>query len=184
MPNWVDNRLAISGAKSDIENVRARLESNIEEGRFLWNIVHPKAEEMADYEMVIGTGGKSMSDPTGWYMWNIQHWGTKWDVSELIIEGDEDEVIYNFNTAWSPPTNAMTSLSEQFPDLEITLRFIEEQGWGGEGEYKAGEETVVEEWDIPETHEDSMKYKGECYCEWNEQDDYWYDDCPKEKVEA
>jgi hypothetical protein len=41
MPNWVDNTLRISGAKSDLEKVRAQLENGLDEGNFLWNIIHP-----------------------------------------------------------------------------------------------------------------------------------------------
>ena len=184
MPNWVENTLRVKGAKNTLAQVRAQLESGIDEGNFLWNIVHPRQEEMADYKAVIGSGGKNISDPTGWYNWNISHWSTKWDGSDISVVQDEEGVCYCFNTAWSPPTQAMISLSEQFPDVELNLRFIEEQGWGGEGEYKAGEETVLDEWDIPESHEDSVRNKGECYCQWNDDQEYFFDDCPREKVEA
>jgi Ferredoxin-like domain in Api92-like protein len=184
MPNWVDNTLTISGEKNLIAEVRARLESNLEAGHFLWNIVRPKDEQLEDYLMVVGSNGKSMDDPTSWYRWNINNWGTKWDVSELQIHEGEGEVSYGFQTAWSPPTNAMISLSEQFPDLKLTLRFIEEQGWGGEGEYLAGEESIVEEWDIPDNHRDKIKYTGQCDCEWNDDEEYWFDDCPKEEEVA
>jgi hypothetical protein len=182
MPNWVDNTLTIKGAKNRIGEVRERLEKGLDEGNFLWNIIHPKDEEMEDYKTVIGSGGKAMNDPSGWYMWNISHWGTKWDVSELQIQGRDEEAIYTFNTAWSPPTNAMISLSEQFPEVELTLRFVEEQGWGGEGAYKAGEETVLDEWDIPESHEESIKAQGHCNCDWDNDEEDWFDDCPREEI--
>lgn len=185
MPNWVDNTLRISGAKSDLEKVRAQLENGLDEGNFLWNIIHPREEEMADYKSVIGWNGKSIDDPTGWYEWNRSHWGTKWDVEDISVVQDEEGVCYYFNTAWSPPTVAMVTLSEQFPEIELSLRFIEEQGWGGEGKYKAGEESVVEEWDIPNTHKDSIKYNGYCWCESvsmsNEESPF--DDCPREEIE-
>ena len=185
MPNWVENTLRISGAKSDLEKVRAQLESGLDEGNFLWNIVHPREEEMADYKSVIGWHGKSIDDSTGWYEWNRSHWGTKWDGSDISVVQDEEGVCYCFNTAWSPPTPAMITLSEQFPDVELSLRFIEEQGWGGECAYKAGEESVVEEWDIPNTHKDSIKYKGYCWCEsvGMSTEESPFDDCPREEIE-
>lgn len=185
MPNWVDNSLSIKGEKNRIAEVRAQLEAKLDEGEFFWRIVRPREDEMADYETVIGTGGKSMSDPTGWYAWNISHWGTKWDASEISVltTAEDTEAVYTFNTAWSPPIEAIRTLSEQYPDLQLNLRFIEEQGWGGEGEYIAGQESILEEWDIPETHEDSMKYKGYCWCENSDDQEYWYDDCPREEAE-
>ena len=185
MPNWVDNTLRISGAKSDLEKVRAQLENGLDEGNFLWNIVHPSEEEMADYKAVIGANGKTIGDPTGWYYWNISHWGTKWDGSDISVKQDEEGVCYFFNTAWSPPTIAMVTLSEQFPEIELSLRFIEEQGWGGESEYKAGEESMVEEWDIPDTHKDSIKYKWYCWCEsvGMSTEESPFDDCPREEIE-
>jgi len=186
MPNWVDNTLTITGEKTRIAEVRAQLEKELkDEGNFLWNIVHPKPEEMEDYKSVVGTGGKSLTDSTSWYAWNIRHWGTKWDGSDVqIIEEEEQDVSYTFNTAWSPPTPAIITLSEQYPDLEITLRFVEEQGWGGEGLYKAGVETVLDEWDIPNSHEEKMRAQGYCNCESYDDEEYWYDDCPREKVGA
>ena len=173
MPNWVTNTLTISGEKNRIAEVRARLENGLDEGNFLKNIISPKEGELENY--------KSKIDSVGWYKWNIQHWGTKWDVSEIQIAEDEREISYGFTTAWSPPTVAMATLSEQYPDLEIGLYFIEEQGWGGEALYQAGVETIIEEWDIPDTHADSIKYKGECDCDWNDDQEYWFDDCPREE---
>jgi hypothetical protein len=185
MPNWVENYMEIKGAENTIKEVRARLESGLKDDEFLWGIVHPKDEELEDYNANIGSGGKPMLDPTGWYGWNMEHWGTKWDASEIIVEVSEDDscVGYSFNTAWSPPINAMISLSQQYPDIEISLRFLEEQGWGGISVYKGGVETVLESWDIPETHADSIKYLTRCDCDWNEDEDKWFDDCPREESE-
>ena len=51
-----------------------------------------------------------------WYDWNVRNWGTKWDVAvshndeypdtELTDES-ETFLAYRFNTAWSPPTEAI-----------------------------------------------------------------------------
>lgn len=83
-----------------------------------------------------------------WYDWNVRNWGTKWDVAnsnrekypetELLVETD-NLLEYKFNTAWSPPTEAIRKLSEQHPKVTITLKYEEETGWGGEIEFINGE---------------------------------------------
>ena len=90
-----------------------------------------------------------------WYDWNVRNWGTKWDVAvshddnypetellEYKSEGDDNWVVYRFNTAWSPPEPAMRKLSELVPNCVLTLSFEEETGWGGEWEFVRGEMTA------------------------------------------
>ena len=85
------------------------------------------------------------------YDWSVSNWGTKWDVSvsddekwpdtELLNDepnGENQVLVYRFNTAWSPAVPAIEKLSEQYPDLLFTHSFEEEQGWGGELEILNG----------------------------------------------
>jgi len=89
-----------------------------------------------------------------WYSWNVRNWGTKWDVAvsndeeypdtellEYKSEGEDNWVIYRFNTAWSPPMPAIEKLSKLVPNCVVTLEYEEEQGWGGEAEFVNGEMT-------------------------------------------
>ena len=86
-----------------------------------------------------------------WYNWNVRNWGTKWDVavqddkeySDTVLhehksEGEDQWLVYGFNTAWSPPVSAMEKLSALVPNCVLTLSFEEEQGWGGELEFVNG----------------------------------------------
>ena len=95
-----------------------------------------------------------------WYDWNVRNWGTKWDVAkrdddewpdtELLehMSKDEDQwLVYKFNTAWSPPSEAMAKLSALVPNCVITLDFEEETGWGGEYEFVNGEMTAESNYD-------------------------------------
>jgi Ferredoxin-like domain in Api92-like protein len=120
-----------------------------------------------------------------WYSWNLANWGCKWDASDVYVE--EDSATYwaiSFDTPWSPPIPAMESLSLLFPDVKFTLRYEEEQGWGGITEFTNGESNEIESWDIPNNHADYSKLEKECVCEWDSDDpDNWFDDCPN-KAEA
>ena len=86
-----------------------------------------------------------------WYSFNVREWGTKWDVAvsdddrypdtelmEYKSEGEDNWVVYRFNTAWSPPAPAMEKLSALVPNCVLTLSFEEETGWGGEYEFVNG----------------------------------------------
>jgi hypothetical protein len=79
-----------------------------------------------------------------WYGWCVSNWGTKWGArdSELLcseqikLKGKECwEVGYRFNTAWSPPKEAMLHISKMFPTLHFILKYWEGSS-GFKGIYK------------------------------------------------
>ena len=97
----------------------------------------------------------------GWYIWRLNHWGTKWDACfsdsvpgmALGIEGADVDLtkqtqgltltptvaVYKFDTAWAPPEEFVASASEQHPELEFVLRFGEPgEGYAGEIKFIAG----------------------------------------------
>jgi len=111
-----------------------------------------------------------------WYDWNIRNWGCKWDVGiaddNHFVDTSMDElkdggVQYNFDTAWSPPSEAIEKLSTQHPNVTFRLYYEEEQGWGGEVEYINGEGKTILEYD-DKCHEcdaiNSMDYCDDCGC--------------------
>ena len=95
-----------------------------------------------------------------WYDWNVRNWGTKWDVAvsnddkypdtvlhEHKSEGEDQWLVYGFQTAWSPPAPAMEKLSALVPNCVLTLEFEEETGWGGEYEFVNGELTATSDYE-------------------------------------
>jgi hypothetical protein len=93
-----------------------------------------------------------------WYDFNVREWGTKWDVAvrdgedypetELNTEDDwSTSLTYRFNTAWSPPVPAIEKLSLQYPNLEFTLSYEEETGWGGEVLFVDGSGSEIESYE-------------------------------------
>lgn len=208
MPNWVFNDLHIEGSADAIQKVKAKLNApytrNNSDGEIVsysnpvisfLNIVRPPEDKMDEYEGVHGykDGEKQGESKYNWYNFNNREWGTKWDVAVYdsekhsdthLIHEEETKLHYYFQTAWSPPLPVIEALSLQHPELEITLRYEEEQGWGGEIYWDKTGSTVVEEWDIPESHADYVKRDDVdgCTCAREEDTDEWYDDCPGKKV--
>lgn len=208
MPNWVFNDLHIEGSAEDIQKVKAQLNApytrNFDDAKnatfsnpviAFWNIVRPPEDKIAEYEGVHGfaDGKKQGETPFNWYNFNNREWGTKWDIgvsdeskysdTQLVSE-EATKLHYYFQTAWSPPLQAIEKLSEQHPELQITLRYEEEQGWGGEIYWDSTGSSVVDEWDIPDSHKDYVDRDNEdgCACSNSEDEEDWYDDCPREGV--
>lgn len=62
-----------------------------------------------------------------WYDWAKAWWNTKWDVSELRITDDIEELLsITFHTAWSFPEIPMIVLSRLFPAITMEFRFADE----------------------------------------------------------
>lgn len=62
-----------------------------------------------------------------WYSWSVDKWGTKWNTIECSSEKvSNEEVHYNFLTAWSPPYPVLDFLSKKYPELIFELKFEDE----------------------------------------------------------
>ena len=70
-------------------------------------------------EMIEKYGFKS------WYDWNIANWGTKWDLCDADVQRtDDNTIVINCQTAWSPPDTAFETLHEQ--GYEIRALYVGE----------------------------------------------------------
>jgi hypothetical protein len=200
MPNWVFNHLTIDGSKEDIAKLKAQVGATVKtkykgvdeieevdrEPIFSFmNILPPPEDKLDEYHAVHGyaDGKKSGDTEYNWYNFNVREWGTKWDARDVdLLEDDETYLHYKFDTAWSPPTEVIAKLAEQNPNLNLTLEYREEQGWGGEITFTGSSVEVVKEWDVPETHAEEIAVNNDyCWkCE-NFDGDFsdLYEDCPE-----
>jgi hypothetical protein len=198
MPNWVENTINITGSAEDIADFKAKASRPIttfwnnkeeldESVLSFMNFIAPPQEALASGEYWGRNGyeeGKKVGDTSNnWYEFNNREWGTKWDASEPELRDDSaTELSYYFQTAWAPPAPVFQAMSEQHPKLIFQFHCVEEQGWGVEYEGMDGELMTTDEWDIPETHADSILRKNSCYCEWADPIDdreNFFSDCPK-----
>lgn len=93
-----------------------------------------------------------------WYDWSIENWGTKWNAAEVSLH----EKNFKFDTAWSPCSPVIKTLSKLFPDAHIRFQYSE-PGWGfcGVEEYWGGYKIYQLEGDYyeiwPEDNEDGTR---------------------------
>lgn len=62
--------------------------------------------------------------------WRVAHWGTKWDVNNplrVVYPHMKTPIhmVYEFETAWTPPKPGIIKLSSLFPKVQFELRFDE-----------------------------------------------------------
>ncbi len=79
------------------------------------------------------------------------------------MEESDTSLAYRFNTAWSPPTEAISKLSLQYPDLDFELSYEEETGWGGLLQFEAGNVSEIESYENKCRDCDSINTMS--YCE-------------------
>jgi hypothetical protein len=98
MPNWCQNVVTIShedSTKLNIIHTAVANENNLEESFF--NLLVPRPIEESE----------------NWYHWNLENWGTKWDVKVEISEYTDNSITLVFDSAWSPPIQFYDKLVEQ-----------------------------------------------------------------------
>jgi len=57
-----------------------------------------------------------------WYDWCIKYWGTKWNA----YSQSRDRHTLRFCTAWDAPLPIIKKLSTQFPSIQISIEFADE----------------------------------------------------------
>lgn len=182
MPNWVWNTVTVSGEPEQLEAFRKQAEAptplNEKPIFSFWNFIKPSDDILSEYKAGESLGSDDRS-PNNWYNWNLREWGTKWEAvrPEFTESPDGTNIQYSFDTAWGHPEPVFYAMIQQFPELDFSIYYREEQGWGGQIDGSGGVFWIVDEWDIPSTHEESIEHDGYCYCQDN--NDSMYDDCPK-----
>jgi len=122
MPNWCSNTLNISHEDPDMIE---RAKTAYRAGRFLQEFIpFPNGE---------------------WdYNWCVNTWGTKWDIGgedAHMVEQDANNVVFNFDSAWAPPTGAYEQLMEQ--GFEI-IAYYYEPGMAFCGKWENGDDDYYE----------------------------------------
>ena len=146
MPNWCRNRVTVySDNTQPIEKIKKIFEDKKkifghiiqepdwrrlpnEKGEYskLEQHKNPKTGEVM-FETYNFPDGKN---DDRWYHWNIQNWGTKWDVTAQNVEieyEDDEQLEMSFETAWAPPEPICYRLREMFKDLHFSW-FYDEPG--------------------------------------------------------
>jgi len=157
MPNWCNNTLNLR--HEDPAQIE-RAKTAFADGRFL--------EEFVPF-------------PNGeWdYNWCVNTWGTKWDVGGgdgHTVEQDANGVVFNFDSAWAPPTAAYEQLIEQ--GFEI-LAYYFEPGMAFAGRWEDGcddyyeyagmsSEQIADE--LPDDLDETFDISGQV-AEWESEDE-------------
>ena len=148
MPNWCYNRINVFGDGEEKTTEQIKKIEKIFESKTPFNEIFP----MPDWKNTPNSKGElpkleQMKNPDGsiawetynfpdgknddrWYHWNIQNWGTKWDVTAQNVEieyEDEEQLEMSFETAWAPPEPICYRLREMFKDLHFSW-FYDEPG--------------------------------------------------------
>jgi hypothetical protein len=195
MPNWVANRITIKGSAEELakfnEHIAKKPQFNKDdkwdENCFSFHsfITPDDSVSVEEYQGDNGiVNGERVGDtPNNWYQWNTNYWDTKWDACEVEIVRSPIGITINFQTAWDKPLPVFQAMVEQFPNLEFSIWWEEEQGFGGEFEGINGNLVATNQWDIPSSHQDYVNRDDEdgCVCRWNSDTDDWYADCPRDE---
>jgi len=159
MPNRCYNVVTAKWPKKDLSKYIKFLEDVKESNDWLFMTINPTPKELLVFiawpRKEFGEDDalfkqrtvrhKKLYWATSWYDWNIKNWWTKWDVE--IYDGCQNnwpnEHVVRFDSAWSPPEQAIAHLSKKFPDLKFTIEYTE--SWV----FFSGR-TVFKDWEIQE----------------------------------
>jgi len=134
MPNWCYNTVVIS---NDDETLIDALEQELIKGETAQVFNHLLPRPATEEE--------------NWYEWNINNWGTKWDVTPYDWDRNGNSITMNFDSAWSPPVTLYETLTAE--GWNISARY-HEPGCVFIGQYEDGFDDYYE-YDI--TDEDSIR---------------------------
>ncbi len=119
MPNWCENRMAVSGTA---ENVRKFVETarNGEEALSFGKFVPEDYNDPDFQDGLVAHCKPTEPNPNfNWYGWRCARWGVKWDCSDSTVEVSPDgcHATFTFTTAWSAPTEFYRKVAELLPEL-------------------------------------------------------------------
>jgi hypothetical protein len=143
MPNWCDGEVEVYGSQKDLEAILAQASKGTYKLETDWDSETRKYKNVSEqpnrfsFENFFPTPEELLVGE-GWYNWRTANWGTKWDLSQRELSlgelktSDDPSKPYEFyfsmglQTAWSPAFGVFEKISEQYPDVHIEYKFVEE----------------------------------------------------------
>lgn len=118
MPNWCSNSIVINGDKNKIKKIKRVLDS-----------MDRNNDSVGVFQVLVGRDenlSETQYQEGAWYQSNIDRFGCKWDVNydDACIDGDDEYITMNPQTAWSPPEGFCRLLSEQY-GVDVVLEYSE-----------------------------------------------------------
>lgn len=193
MPNWCENQLQVTGSKSDllwfqasVKGKHAQYVLTEAEKEMVARFGEEKEEELYNFtfhslvpvpEEVLQAG----YNKTG-YNWQNDNWGTKWDVTGALLDEADNQLLYQFDTAWAPPEPWVKCVSEQFPNLSFELAYFEPgMMFAGYVTYENGERVEEEHASESVPNIKHMMVEKLGYSE-EEANEYWHDEEEEEEI--
>ena len=120
MPNWSFNHMIVSGSENDLADFVTK--ANGENGKLDFNSFIPQPDNLfkGDLGQKDEDNCKKLGIPN-WYNWNVDNWDTKWNACHIEFSWDGKDVVFHFDTAWSPPANVFAAMSAQHPELSFEI---------------------------------------------------------------
>ena len=159
MPNWCSNTIEIEGTKEQINKFVSFLDE--QNGKDWFDFFKPTPPELKE---------------EGWYEWNVENWGTKWNCDAQDWQREENTIKFWFDSPWAPPTVLYERMTEEgfFIDayyLEEGMSFVGRfvDGFDDYNEYDLEDpdsldmisEEIVEYWNLRERQEDWLAEQEE-----------------------
>ena len=154
MPNWCENKLLIFGDGKDALDDFNRIEKLLDE-TLKYNSESGYVENLLDAIICMPdvlkdtTEDKPYKLPSGdtvwWYQWNVDNWGTKWDVVDCRMYLEDNQMKFTFLTAWAPPITWLEKVGAIFPNVWLKLEY-DEPGACFKG-IACGRGEIIDEWE-------------------------------------
>lgn len=129
MPNWCSNKIIITGEKDKLTDLIEFVESKELNYEILFDKIIPVPTDI--------------SETMEGYYFRLNNWGTKWEPDSIGLELTGNDVIFTFETAWSPSIGITAKLAELYPELKI-IHIYEEMNtdYSGRMEWENGKVTL------------------------------------------
>ena len=157
MPNWCNNTITIEHKDSAkinevVKSLTTKINDDTDESLFFTYCKpepdYSKTKVKSTYPEITKKEYEEDIDKK-WWDWRVQNWGTKWNIEALDedrITVKDNTVIFDCETAWSPPLEALTELENKGFEIECDYY---EGGCAFIGRYETNAEK--KSWSLPET---------------------------------
>jgi hypothetical protein len=123
MPNWCHNKLTITGPEVDVRSFKEKAA-----GRCPWRKPEETDVDALNFHSLVPVPDEVLQagyEAAG-YDWERANWGCKWGaMNPTILDEWPGCIIYEFDTAWSPPMEFLQKAAVQWPAIQIVLEYEE-----------------------------------------------------------